>query len=100
MAYIEFPSFSVTNVLPVMMLFSLFFTYFDLLNKILVLFKIKKHYEYHYNKEGLRKSVGEFVYAFEKLKGELLVYHSEKVDGIITFPKNAAEILEIELVDQ
>ena len=100
MAYIEFSSFSVTNVLPVMMLFSFFFTYFDLLNKILVWFKIKKHYQYKYNKEGLQKSVKEFVHAFEKLKGELLVYHSEKIDGTIKFPKNGAEILEIQLVNQ
>ena len=78
MAYVEFPNFKVTQVLPILMLLSFIITYFEVIEKLIFWLKVKEYYAQEYTKEGLQKSVLEFVSTFHKLSEELLKHHEAK----------------------
>jgi hypothetical protein len=61
-----------------MIVIAFIFAYFEIIDKLMVWLLIKEHYSSRFTKEGLKKSVAEFVSTFHKLSEELLDYNEAK----------------------
>lgn len=80
MAFFEFPWFNVKHILPVLIVVAFFLVYSEIVDKLLIWLMVKEHYSQQFTKEGLQKSVTDFVSTFHRLSEEILDYHQTKND--------------------